>query len=177
MARTLRRQGRTRDFDDFLRDTFSTPPTLPPDAFCAMVPANLDSAARTFIQQTIARLSFVPEDIRHQLLIGFTQGQSAPPLIVALPPYLLQQLKEQGWPIDEAASRDAFKAMVDIDHYERRSHDFDQIISATHDQFWGPNDTTYVDFDQPFDMDKEYLMSPERIQELSGSVLLWLDEG
>ena len=77
----------------------------------------------------------------------------------------------------EIVERDAFKAMVDIDHYDRRSHDFDQIISATHDQFWGPNDKTYVDFDQPFDMDKEYLVSPERIQELSGSVLDWLDEG
>ena len=55
----------------------------------------------------------------------------------------------------EIVELDAFKAMVDIDHYDRRSHDFDQ----------------------PFDMDKEYLMSPERIQELSGSVLDWLDEG
>ena len=28
----------------------------------------------------------------------------------------------------EIVERDAFKAMVDIDHYDRRSHDFDQPI-------------------------------------------------
>ena len=32
-------------------------------------------------------------------------------------------------------------------------------------------------FDQPFDMDKEYLVPPERIQELLGAVLDRLDEG
>ena len=74
-------------------------------------------------------------------------------------------------PAYETVERNDFKAMVDIDRYDRRSHDHDEIISATHDQFWDPNDKTYVDFDQPFDMDKEYLMPPERIQELSGAVL------
>ncbi len=80
-------------------------------------------------------------------------------------------------PAYETVERDDFKAMVDVDRYDRRSHDFDEIISATHDHFWDPNDKTYVDFDQPFDMDKEYLMPPERIQELRGAVLDRLDEG
>ncbi|MED6311308.1 MAG: ferritin-like domain-containing protein, partial [Pseudomonadota bacterium] len=77
----------------------------------------------------------------------------------------------------ETVERDDFEAMVDIDRYDRRSHDFDEMISATHDHFWDPNDKTYVDFDQHFDMDKEYLMPPERIQELPGAVLDRLDEG
>ena len=73
--------------------------------------------------------------------------------------------------------RDDFRAMVDVDRYDNRSHDFDEIVSATHDHFWDPNDKNYVDFDQPFDMAKEYLMPPERIQELRGAVLDRLDEG
>ena len=77
----------------------------------------------------------------------------------------------------ETVSRDDFRAMIDVDRYDNRSHDFDEIISATHDHFWDPNDKNYVDFDQPFDMAKEYLMPPERIQELRGAVLDRLDEG
>ena len=77
----------------------------------------------------------------------------------------------------ETVSRDDFRAMIDVDRYDNRSHDFDEIISATHDHFWDPNDKSYVDFDQPFDMAKEYLMPPERIQELRGAVLDRLDEG
>ena len=75
----------------------------------------------------------------------------------------------------ETASRDDFCAMIDVDRYDNRSHDFDEIISATHDHFWDQNDENYVDFDQPFDMAKEYLMPPEHIQELRGAVLGRLD--
>ncbi len=57
-------------------------------------------------------------------------------------------------PAYETVERDDLKAMVDVDRYDRRSHDFDEIISATHDHFWDPNDKTYVDFDQPYDMKK-----------------------
>ena len=77
----------------------------------------------------------------------------------------------------EIVERDDFKAMVDVDRYDRRSPDFEEIIWATHDHFWDPNDKTYVDFDQSFDIDKEYLMPPERIQELRGAVIDRLDEG
>ena len=80
-------------------------------------------------------------------------------------------------PAYETVERDDFKAMVDVDPYERRSHDFDEIISATHDNFGDPNNKTCVDFDQLYDMKKEYLMSPQRIQELRGAVLDRLDEG
>ena len=45
-------------------------------------------------------------------------------------------------PAYETVERDDFKAMVDIHRYDRSSHDFDEIISATHDHFWDPNDET-----------------------------------
>ena len=77
----------------------------------------------------------------------------------------------------ETVSRDDFRAMIDVDRYDNRSHDFDEIISATHDHFWDPNDKNYLDFGQPFDMAKEDLMPRERIQELRGAVLDRLDEG
>ena len=80
-------------------------------------------------------------------------------------------------PAYETVKRDEFKAMVDVDRYDRRSHVFDEIMSATHDHFWGLNDKTYLEFDQPYDMKKEYLMPPERIQELRSAVLDRLDEG
>ncbi|MEL0111351.1 MAG: ferritin-like domain-containing protein, partial [Rickettsiales bacterium] len=73
--------------------------------------------------------------------------------------------------------REAFREMMDVDRYDRRSSDFDGIISATHDHFWDPNDPAYVDFDQPFDLGRDYIMPPERIQELRGAVLERLDEG
>ncbi|MDP6390649.1 MAG: ferritin-like domain-containing protein [Alphaproteobacteria bacterium] len=80
-------------------------------------------------------------------------------------------------PAYDTVHRDDFRAMVEVERYDRRSDDFDEIISATHDHFWDPNDPAYVDFDQPFDLQREYLMPPERIQELRGAVLDRLDEG
>ena len=42
---------------------------------------------------------------------------------------------------------------------------------------WIRTTRRYVDFDQARDMKKEYLMPPERIQELRGAVLDRFDEG
>jgi hypothetical protein len=53
-----------------------------------------------------------------------------------------------------------FKSMVDIERYGQRTNAFDKIISATHDHFWDPLDKRYIDFDQPFDMENEYLVNP-----------------
>jgi hypothetical protein len=63
----------------------------------------------------------------------------------------------------ETVSRDDFRSMIDVDRYNYRSHDFGEIIFATDNHFWDPNDKNYVDFDQLFDMEKEYLMPLERI--------------
>ena len=43
--------------------------------------------------------------------------------------------------------------MLELDRYNARSTAFDKIISATHDHFWDPLDKTYIDFDEPFDME------------------------
>src|SRR6201992_3452888 len=54
-----------------------------------------------------------------------------------------------------------FPAMLEVNRYGARSTAFDKIISATHDHFWDPLDKKYIDFTQPFDLEKEYLVNPE----------------
>jgi hypothetical protein len=58
----------------------------------------------------------------------------------------------------DAVAPDDFEAMLEIDRYANRSSAFDKIISATHDHFWDPLDTKYIDFSEPFDMENEALM-------------------
>jgi hypothetical protein len=45
-----------------------------------------------------------------------------------------------------------FPAMLNPGRYGERSTAFDKIISATHDHFWDPLDTKYIDFATPFDL-------------------------
>ncbi len=80
-------------------------------------------------------------------------------------------------PAYRTVPRDDFRAMVDVARYADRSTNFDEIISRTHDHFWDPADTAYIDFSEPFDLESEYLMPPERIHELRGAVADRLDEG
>jgi len=65
--------------------------------------------------------------------------------------------------IYEAVDPEDFAAMIEVDRYGKRSTAFDKIISATHDHFWDPLDKKYIDFDTPFDMEKEYMVDPERL--------------
>ncbi len=53
----------------------------------------------------------------------------------------------------EAVAPDDFGAMIEVDRYARRSSAFDKIISATHDHFWDPLDSKYIEF-APFDLNK-----------------------
>ncbi|MEQ9144241.1 MAG: ferritin-like domain-containing protein [Parvibaculaceae bacterium] len=55
---------------------------------------------------------------------------------------------------------DDFPAMMDVGRYLDRTSAFDKIISATHDHFWDPMDKRYIDFDEPFDITKEYMVDP-----------------
>ena len=80
-------------------------------------------------------------------------------------------------PIYNTVHRDDFSAMLEVDRYGTRTDAFDGIISATHDHFWDPMDTTYLDFNSPFDTAKEYIMPPETIPELQSAVADKLDEG
>jgi len=73
-------------------------------------------------------------------------------------------------PAYEAVAPDDFPAMMDVKRYGNRSTAFDKIISATHDHFWDPQDPKYVDFTQPFDMEKEYLVNPTGVAELRTAV-------
>ena len=66
----------------------------------------------------------------------------------------------------EAVDPSDFAAMIEVDRYGKRSTAFDKIISATHDHFWDPLDTKYIDFAQPFDIESEMLMPEEMVLEL-----------
>ena len=76
----------------------------------------------------------------------------------------------------EAVAPDDFRAMMEVDRYNNRSKAFDKIISATHDHFWDPQDTKYIDFSAPFDMENEYLVDPDLFADLKTAVGDKLDE-
>jgi hypothetical protein len=61
----------------------------------------------------------------------------------------------------DAVAPDDFESMLNLDRYGQRSSAFDKIISATHDHFWDPLDKKYIDFDEPWDMDNEPLVSED----------------
>ncbi|HAC59066.1 ferritin-like domain-containing protein [Parvibaculum sp.] len=76
----------------------------------------------------------------------------------------------------EAVAPDDFPAMMDVDRYGNRSTAFDKIISATHDHFWDPLDSKYIDYSQPWDLDNELLMPADFNMELKTAVSDKLDE-
>jgi len=51
-----------------------------------------------------------------------------------------------------------FPAMMAVERYGRRSSAFDKIISATHDHFWDPLDTRYIDLSEDYDLTKEMVL-------------------
>ena len=55
-----------------------------------------------------------------------------------------------------------FNAMLEVDRYNDRTTAFDKIISATHNHFWDPMDTKYIDFSVPFDVENEYMINPDQ---------------
>ena len=77
----------------------------------------------------------------------------------------------------EAVAPDDFPAMMEVDRYGKRSNAFDKIISATHDHFWDPLDTKYIDFSEPWDLAKEPLVPSDINMELKTAVSDKLDEG
>ncbi len=79
-------------------------------------------------------------------------------------------------PAYEAVAPDDFAAMIEVDRYGKRSGAFDKIISATHDHFWDPMDTKYIDFSEQFDLENEYLIDPDQSFELKTAIGDKLDE-
>ena len=63
----------------------------------------------------------------------------------------------------DAVAPDDFEAMLQTDRYNGRTGAFDKIISATHDHFWDPLDKAYIDFDAPFDVENEPLISEDML--------------
>ena len=63
-------------------------------------------------------------------------------------------------PAYNAANPKHFIPMIEKDRYVERTETFDQMIAATHKHFWDPNDKRFIDFDQPFDMENEYIVDP-----------------
>ncbi|MBI1197084.1 MAG: long-chain fatty aldehyde decarbonylase [Phenylobacterium sp.] len=62
-----------------------------------------------------------------------------------------------------AVAPDDFESMLELDRYNARSTAFDKIISATHDHFWDPLDTKYIDFSEPFDLENEALLPEDQV--------------
>jgi hypothetical protein len=79
-------------------------------------------------------------------------------------------------PAYNAVDPNDFPAMLDVNRYGERSTAFDKIISATHDHFWDPLDKKYIDFDQPFDTAKDYLVNPALNSDLKTAIGDKLDE-
>ena len=67
----------------------------------------------------------------------------------------------------DAVAPDDFPSMMDVDRYGARSTAFDKIISATHDHFWDPLDTKYIDFSEGFDIENEMILPEELVLELT----------
>jgi hypothetical protein len=80
-------------------------------------------------------------------------------------------------PAYDAADPHDFPAMLEVERYGKRSTAFDKIISATHDHFWDPLDPKYIDFSEPWDLDRAYLIPPRMSMELQTAVGDRLDEG
>ncbi|MAI78254.1 MAG: DUF3066 domain-containing protein [Deltaproteobacteria bacterium] len=81
-------------------------------------------------------------------------------------------------PAYNTVDRDNFEALVEVDRYADRSDAFDQIISATEEHFWDPQDPRYVDFKKdPFDLTESTIMPLEFCIELQTAVADKLDEG
>jgi len=62
-----------------------------------------------------------------------------------------------------AVAPDDFESMLDLDRYGERCGAFDKIISATHDHFWDPLDSRYIDFSAPFDLENVPLLPEDMI--------------
>ena len=81
-------------------------------------------------------------------------------------------------PIYNTVDRDNFDALIEVDRYADRTDAFNEIIAATVDHFWDPNDPRYIDFDaEPFDLESQTILPDEMIVELHCAVADKLDEG
>ncbi len=91
----------------------------------------------------------------------------------------MAQMKDGNITVDpayDAVDPSDFATMIEVDRYGKRTTAFDKMISATHDHFWDPLDKKYIDFDTPFDLEKEYIIDPDQDVDLATAVNDKLDE-
>ncbi len=79
-------------------------------------------------------------------------------------------------PIYNTVAPNDFPALLEVDRYGDRTSAFDGIISATHDHFWDPMDSAYLDFGQPFSLEESTVLPRDMIPELNCAVADRLDE-
>lgn len=73
-------------------------------------------------------------------------------------------------PAYNAVAPDDFKSMIEVSRYNDRSTHFDKIITATHDHFWDPLDSKYIDYTEPFDLENEMILPIELVPELQTEI-------
>jgi len=79
-------------------------------------------------------------------------------------------------PMYNTIDRDDFMALIDVDRYADRTTAFDEIVAATVDHFWDPNDPRYIDYEKAFDLDEDTILPREMCVELQCEVASKLDE-
>lgn len=80
-------------------------------------------------------------------------------------------------PAYNTVDRDYFEALVEVDRYGDRSSAFDEIISATEEHFWDPQDPRYIDFQEnAMNLGEETIMPTEFCIELQTAVADKLNE-
>ena len=79
-------------------------------------------------------------------------------------------------PVYDVVDPKDFRRLIEVDRYNRRSGAFDRIISATHERFWDPTDSRYVDFSQPFDLERGYIMPKHRLPEFRSPLVQAMPE-
>ncbi|NQZ95626.1 MAG: ferritin-like domain-containing protein [Myxococcales bacterium] len=80
-------------------------------------------------------------------------------------------------PIYNIVDRDDFDSLIAVERYADRTDAFDEIIAATVDHFWDPNDERYIDFDsEPMNLDEQLIMPEKFCIELQTAVADRLDE-
>jgi len=70
-----------------------------------------------------------------------------------------------------AVSSDDFDAMIAAERYGQRSDAFDSLISGSHDHFWDPLDSRYLDYSVPFDLENKLVLPYEMFPEFGTAVV------
>lgn len=75
----------------------------------------------------------------------------------------------------QAVLADDFDAMIDIGRYSKRHDRFDSLIARTDDHFWDPRDKHYIDYDIPWDIDKQLILPLQIFPELQSELIREFD--